>query len=170
MTISQFHHLDDDELDSFSGMNAILQTELSDPDDFNWPTRHRALSRESVFRAGLREGEPAVLQRLAIEQAAERYFWMMEAARNGLSAKFTLEDFNVMLNTECSTIWQRSPADSMFGFVADTFGSVDSSLASKLKKLTAVQNEALLDVCECIWRHGCAVEVTLKAMGMELQT
>ena len=169
MTISQFHHLDDDELAALSDIDAILQAELSDPDDFYWPTRHRALSRGSVFRAGLRNGVPAVSRRLVIEQAAVRYFWMMEAARKGLSGKFTLEDFHVMLNTECSTVWQRSQADSMLSFVAEKSGSVDSSLRARLKRLTTVQDEALLDVCECIWRHGCDVEVALKALGMELQ-
>jgi hypothetical protein len=40
------------------------------------------------------------------EQAAHRYFMLLDSALAELKAKFTEQEFSVMLNTQCTPIWQ----------------------------------------------------------------
>jgi hypothetical protein len=98
------------------------------------------------------------------EQAAHRYFMLVETALEGLKGRFTEDDFNIILNAECSPIWNWDTWTSVAAMVADTYG-VDALddleehghlrvLLKKLLSLTPLENAAVVDVCERIWR-GC---------------
>ena len=96
------------------------------------------------------------------EQAAHRYFMLVETALEGLKGRFTEGDFNTILNAECSPIWNWDTWTSVATMVADTFGvdaldDLDEDghlrvLLEKLLSLTPLENAALVDVCERVWR------------------
>jgi hypothetical protein len=67
-----------------------------------------------------------------------------------------------ILNVECGPIWNFSPYDTVASMVADDNGiesldelEEDSNmriLLDKLIQLTRIQNAALVDICEQVWR------------------
>ncbi|MBE0548553.1 MAG: hypothetical protein IH627_13080 [Rubrivivax sp.] len=131
--------------------------------DFMWPVRHANLSDEVNKRVGCPEEPDRMLSgRFVVEQAAERYFYLVADAERTMRGKFTEEEFVTILNTTCGPIWEWDTYMSVASMVADTFGvgRLDSLkegselrvLLKKLLDLSAVQNAALVDTCERVWR------------------
>ena len=75
---------------------------------------------------------------------------------------FDRQDMQVILNANCGALWEWGPQISVASAVADNNGvtnscqlSADSHLRKLLKllvELTPLQNAALVDVCEAVWR------------------
>jgi len=96
-----------------------------------------------------------------VEQAAERFFSLVAVAERDLRGRFTEDEFLTILNAECTPIWQDRFAN-LATIVADDQGveSLDDLepghplrvLLEKLIALTPLENAALVDVCERIWR------------------
>ncbi len=97
-----------------------------------------------------------------VEQAAHRYFMLLDEAQTALKGRFTQDDFQVMLNVECQPTWNWDPAMSVAQMVADDQGiealedlserSQMRQLLEKLLTLTSLENAALVDACERVWR------------------
>lgn len=117
---------------------------------------------------------------LIIEQAAYRYFKILELTQPSLDQKFTIGDIGTILNAECTPIWDYCPYSSIACMVADDNGiesidelEDDSSmkiLLQKLIELTPIQNVTLADICERIWRSKSEKSVSdlCEEMGMSL--
>ena len=149
--------------------------------DYNWPPRNAYLLQQIFDRVGT-YADPA--QRMSalfvLKQSAARYFMILSEAVESTGGLFTEQDFVLMLNTNCSPVWQWDRYSTVADAVAGDqgVGSVseleeDSSLRVFLEKLlglSAVQNAALVDVCERVWRdQGCASLVeSLKVLGWRL--
>jgi hypothetical protein len=96
------------------------------------------------------------------EQAAARYFMLLDTAHAALKGNFSEQDFSVILNAECTPVWQWDPGHSVAAMVADDNGieSLEElpeggsmrSLIEKLIALTPLENAALVDACERVWR------------------
>lgn len=133
-------------------------------DDVNQAVRHQWLLRESDARRGVgADGQSCVPQRLALEQGAERYFHLVRLGLASLARRFDEWELTQLLNANPSTVWDTSMClDWMASAVADDQG-IESigqlregpmkKLLSKLAELSAVENVALLDVCERVWRN-----------------
>lgn len=96
------------------------------------------------------------------EQAAYRYFMLLDETQAKLKGNFSEEDFQVILNAECGPMWEWDPMLSVAQMVADDSG-VESlkdlpesshmrQLLQKLLELTSLENAALVDACERVWR------------------
>ena len=117
---------------------------------------------------------------LIIQLAADRYFELLEIELSSLCGIFTEGDMLTILNTECHPIWNYSPRHSIAGMVADDNGieefsdlkddSEIKSLLEKLIMLTPIQNAALADCCERIWRLKSinSIRDSFENMGLSL--
>lgn len=116
-----------------------------------------------------------------IEQAAERYFNLINHEMLALDGMFTVDEFATILNTTCNPVWDWAPWMPVSGIVADdngvcnlnelTVGSPMRILLEKLRKLSASQNVALVDSCERLWRdqgQGPLLRQTLERMNFTL--
>lgn len=96
------------------------------------------------------------------EQAAHRHFMLLDIAEAELQSMFSEREFSVMLNAECTPIWNWHTGKSVAAMVAGDNGidSIDElpegspmrKLLEKLIDLTPLQNAALVDACERVWR------------------
>jgi len=117
---------------------------------------------------------------LIMEQAADRYFDLLQMTRQSLDNKFTTKDIVTILNAECTPIWNYLPSHSIASMVLDDNGiesldelDNDSSmkrLLEKLFELTPAQNATLADICERIWRckSGKSISNLCSDMGLSL--
>lgn len=122
--------------------------------------RRRRLLDAFVLRHGA--DEPRFSSHLIIEQAADRFFELVSTVEDSLRGRFTEAEFDVLLNCECSPVWSwdRSMAvasmvaeDQRVGSLRDLVeGDPLRVLLEKLVALTPVENAALVDVCERVWR------------------
>jgi hypothetical protein len=97
-----------------------------------------------------------------VEQAAHRYFMLLDEAQAALKGRFTQADFQVILNVECQPTWDWDPAMSVAQMVADDNvvrrlkalpeGDHMRQLLEKLLTLSPLENAALVDACERVWR------------------
>ena len=133
-------------------------------DDFTKSIRRADLLKAIDLRRGREnfiEGERLSSGFIA-EQAAHRYFMLLDSAQAELEAKFTEQEFSVILNAECTPIWQWNTGNSVAGMVAGDNGiesieelpegSFMRKLLEKLILLTTLENAALVDACERVWR------------------
>ena len=164
-------------------METLLQSSPGGEDqyDYNWPTRHKFLEKEILARMGASSEPTTRISSFYILQiAAERGFMLIADAIESMSDMFVIEEFDLMLNTTCSPVWQWDRYMSIATFVADDNG-VESDAAlepgsslgvllEKLARLTTTQNAALVDVCERLWRDSrtTPLEESLEAMGFRL--
>lgn len=96
------------------------------------------------------------------EVAAHRYFMLLVTAQAALKGRFTLPEFSVILNAECTPIWDWDTYTSVAAMVADDNGidcledvpngGLMHELLTKLSALTQLENAALVDACERVWR------------------
>jgi hypothetical protein len=122
------------------------------------------LRRELEKRRGNRQSNrPRLSSRFVIEQAAERYFQLLELANGRLKRRFDTGDFSYLLNLNCSPVWRHYAQDDLAGDLLDDLGleiqSLDDisdpvlrDLVSKLRELTSVETYAIVDACEQVWR------------------
>ena len=97
-----------------------------------------------------------------IEQAAHRYFMLLDEVEAQLKGRFSKDDFQVILNAECQPTWEWDPRLSVAKMVADDNGiyrlnqlAADSFMRQLLEKLMALnplENAVLVDACERVWR------------------
>lgn len=97
-----------------------------------------------------------------VEQAAHRYFMLVQDIQARLKGRFTAAEFDVILNCECQPVWQWDTYMPVAAMVADDQGveSLDELpegsplrvLLDKLQALTVTQDAALVDACERVWR------------------
>lgn len=97
-----------------------------------------------------------------VEQAAHRHFMLVEAVQARVKGRFTGAEFRVILNCECSPLWQWDTYMSVAMMVADDQGVDDidelaegdplRTLLQKLGALTPTEDAALVDACERVWR------------------
>jgi hypothetical protein len=132
--------------------------------DFDASLRRGALLHHIDERRGAAgvSSRPLFSSGFIAEQAAHRYFMLVESALEGLKGRFTMDEFNTILNAECSAIWNWDIWVSVASMVADDNGIdtldelVEGSplrvLLEKLLALTQLENAALVDVCERVWR------------------
>lgn len=146
-------------LASFNSMACPEQGCLDDEvEDLYQVDRHQALADGINQRSGQHGCQ--VSPGLVLEQAAERYFELVRAAEKSLVGMFSVDEFNIMLNTRGSEIWVND--EHMVVAVANSLdiASLDeldeeSDLRVLLQKLSAInelQESVLVDVCERIWR------------------
>lgn len=149
--------------------NTFLEVLLEESDapypfgDVAQTERHVQLLEEVKGRVGNSTDEHnRVPGPFIIENAAARYFALLDHGRRSMEGMFTEVEFVTMLNTTCCSLWEWNPWMSVATMVADDNG-IDSwdevpegsSLDGFLQKLVAlspVQNAALVDVCERVWR------------------
>lgn len=96
------------------------------------------------------------------EQAASRYFMLLDGAQADLKSRFSEADFAVILNAECSPVWLWDTGNPVAAMVAgdNGIGSLDElavgshmrTLLEKLMALSPLENAALVDACERVWR------------------
>ena len=114
------------------------------------------------------------------QQAAERYYPLIDDAVFSMSGIFSEWEMTRLLNTTCGPIWSHQAGTSLAGHVADDMGVEEMDdledgsdlkvLLIKLIKLTPLQTAALVDLCERFWRgpmQGSLTEMFEK-MGLEL--
>lgn len=145
---------------------AMLQSSTSSDypsDDFSGPTRQRFLMQEVTARIGSHADEDCRMPgRFVVEQAAERHYALVTYALKSMRSMFTEGDIVKILNTTCGPVWEWHPQTSVATMVADDNGveSLDEleagsplrTLLAKLTELSALENGALVDVCERVWR------------------
>lgn len=132
--------------------------------DMMRPVRRSALIRAVNDRRGTDDlhGPERFSSGFIVEQAAHRHFMLLDRAQAALKGKFTQADFQVILNAECQPAWEWDPAMSVAQMVADDNGvrrlnslpegSHMRQLLEKLLTLTPLENAALVDACERVWR------------------
>ena len=132
--------------------------------DFCHPFRRRRLAHYVGARSGA-EDRPVsdrISREFVLEQAAERFFFLLEEAEENLRGRFTEEEFTVILDSQPGLIWRAGEMNSVATSVADNYG-VESpedvqnctplrDLLHKLATLSGLENEVLADVCERVWR------------------
>ena len=156
-----------DSADAFDivDLNAYLATDegVSTDGDYNWPVRHGNLVRAISAREVNREvSDSVVLPRFVLEQAAERYFMLLDDAAASLKGHFNEAEFSYILNSTCQAIWDWDTCMSVCTMVADDNGverldnleqgSTLHTLLTKLSNLSQVENATLVDACERVWR------------------
>lgn len=97
-----------------------------------------------------------------MEQAGERYFSLVGRAQHSLRGRFTSAEFACILSVDCGSIWEWDAYSTVADMVADANGvgaldelepkSVLRQLLYKLIELSPLENAALVDACEQIWR------------------
>jgi len=154
--------------------------------DFNRGVRHSRLRSELQARSGAVSAgdsgeEPSISAAYVVENAAERYFQLLELERKHLAGMFDRQDMQVILNANCGALWEWDPQMSVASAVADNNGvtnscqlSADSHLRKLLKllvELTPLQNAALVDVCETVWRDRLdrSLAESMLLAGLELR-
>lgn len=132
--------------------------------DLMKPLRRDALIRAVDARRGTDDlqGPERFSSGFIVEEAAHRYFMLLEEAQTQLKGNFSQRDFQVILNVECGPTWQWDPTHSVAAMVADDNGiealddlpegSPMRQLLEKLLTLTPLENAALVDACERVWR------------------
>lgn len=139
--------------------------------DFNWHSRHLLLCTDAKLRTGTRdEPRDTFTTSFVIETAANRYFRLLDNEKRHLSNRFSEQDIEVILNTNCSAVWEFDPDMSLATAVADDnevlnleqlpAGSQLRMLLESLLTLTPLQNAALVDACEVFWRNGWGKSLT----------
>ncbi len=147
--------------------------------DFGWPSRWKTLLKEVKARVRIStDVYRSVSGPYIVESAAERYFALLQHARQSMAEMFTEAEFVIMLNTTCSPLWEWNPWVTVASMVADdngmeswdelAKGSDLRSLMERLVALSPLQNAALVDVCEQVWRNGSDMDLAelLKAAGL----
>lgn len=126
--------------------------------------RRRAILRAVDDRrgTGALRGEERYSSGFIAEQAAHRHFMLLDHAQTQLKGRFSEEEFQVILNVECQPIWECDPMMSVAQMVADDNGicrlkhleegSPMRQLLEKLLALTPLENAAVVDACERVWR------------------
>lgn len=122
--------------------------------------------------------EHKIPDQFVIQQAAERYFLLVKGALTDL--KFSREEITIVLNTTCGPVWQWDPWGNVAAMVANDNGveglkelppdSTIRLLIEKLIPLTPLQNAALVDFCEKVWRsrNGLPFDELCAEVGLEL--
>jgi hypothetical protein len=137
--------------------------------DLNESRRLHVLGQEIEARDGSEAAlapEHKFSSQFVIQQAAERYYSLVRHAIQSLDMVFTTDEMKLVLNTNCSPIWNWSLYSTVANVVFETYGFDELSnhpsdvairtLVEKLMKLTHIQNAALVDLCERFWRGNTA--------------
>ena len=131
--------------------------------DFESHRRLKFIEEQIASRNGARAAvapEHKIPDHFVIQQAAERYFLLVNSALTEL--KLSQEDLTIILNTTCGPVWLWDLWHNVASMVANNNGiesleelAPDSTmrlLIEKLMALTPLQNVALVDFCEKVWR------------------
>lgn len=99
-----------------------------------------------------------------LERASARYFSLVARTQASLKGRFSLQEWGYLANTERTLIWDWRAGMRVATMVADTYGvdcldapELDGALRIllyKLLQLSPVENAAVVDACEQVWR-GC---------------
>lgn len=149
--------------------------------DFQWQSRLWALKQATDARDG---GDKALVEedkfsaQFVIQQAAERFFLLIDFAIRSLGGIFSESDLGIVLNTTCGPIWLWDTQSTVAAMVADDngierFSDLDEDsdlrrLLEKLMKLTPLQDAALVDLCERFWRGKNVRSIAEKFQEMGL--
>lgn len=146
------------------GFEPPMQCRSEFSGDMDKPIRRDALIRAIDERRGAERlnYEERFSAGFILEQAAHRHFMVLEHAQAQLKGWFSEADFQVILDAECSAVWQWDPQMSVAAMVGDHNGvrklkdlAEDSSLRQLLEKLlalTPLEDATLVDACERVWR------------------
>jgi hypothetical protein len=161
-----------------SGLNGAEETQ-----DFDSSYRLSYLEQQYGMRSGKARAlvpEDVFSAQFVMQQAAERYFLLLQGAVQSLDGVFSDAELSALLNSNCGPIWNCAPNASLAGLVADDRGIEDLDdltdgcelklLLQKLISLTTLQTVALTDLCERFWRNPSQGSVTemFESMGLEL--
>jgi len=156
------------------------ETGSEDRYDFDAEERTAAVQANVLRRQDIGgRREDALSARFVLEEAGWRYFALLAFELEGLRGLFTEQELNVILNTTSSPVWQWRPGMTLACVVADDQGIEDlnadtptASLVRKLAALTPVQDVALVDVCEQVWRRSgdgpCSIAQVAEDCGLKL--
>lgn len=126
-------------------------------EEINRTTRQSTLRSHVEYCRGNRQaGSTRLSAGFVIEQAATRYFEMMEATFEKLRGKFTDDDFVILLNMNCSPIWEHIRGWSLASYLEDEQREVGGQefpeLIRKLHSLSFAEELAVVEACERVWR------------------
>ncbi len=112
-----------------------------------------------------------------VEQALERYFDLIRRAVESINSIFTESEVMVILNANCSPVYNNSVGVTVAGMVAADFGiellsdvSEGSNLhilIEKLIRLSPTQEAALVDMCERYWRNDVSLKDNFASMNFK---
>jgi hypothetical protein len=130
--------------------------------------------------SSLPEGREKFPNQFVAQVAAARFFRLTEMALLRLKKMFSLEEMTVILNLNCGPVISWDPTRSVAGMLADDIGIEHPSelltgstmrvLLDKLASLSSLENAALIDFCETLWRslNGEPIEDLCVKLGMHL--
>ena len=128
--------------------------------DADQMSRRRRLSDAISARVGARDRQ--VAPETVLEQASARYFSLIARVQGSLKGRFSEAEWHYILNTECASIWSWRAGMKVATMVADHYSvaSLDDPaldgvlrvLLYKLLQLSPLENAALVDACEQVWR------------------
>ncbi|SFL95670.1 hypothetical protein [Variovorax sp. OV329] len=124
--------------------------------------RRRRLSDAIALRVGAQERR--VAPETVLEQASARYFALIARVQGSLKGRFSEKEWAYILEIDRKPIWNWWAGTKVATLVADNHdvSSLDDPalegalrvLLYKLLQLSPLENAALVDACEQVWR-GC---------------
>lgn len=153
-----------------------------DMHDFYREERLNILEAQYDKRSGFRSNQPdrAFSPQFVLQQAAARYFEMVDGALLTLQGMFTVDEMLIILNCTNSPILSLRYGLSFVNFIADEHGiysleqlrdgSTIKLLFLKLMDLRYPQSVALMDLCERFWRKppSGSISEMCEKLGMKL--
>lgn len=148
---------------NFESFIAELRTLTKDATlvaDTDQPSRRRRLNHAITARVGTQGRR--VAPETVLEQASARYFSLIARVQGSLKGRFSEKEWGYILDTESMPIWDWRAGMKVATMVADSHGveSLDHPdldgalriLLYKLLQLSPLENAALVDACEQVWR------------------
>lgn len=135
--------------------------ELSDPPAADWRRHERLRYLREAIEARRGRRSPNVVrfsQGLVMEQAAERYFRLIEQAQASLKGWFDGADFSLLLTRNPSPVWHDHDCDLAALVLKESCADTQEiqpglrELARRLAKLSSLQQAAVVDACERVLR------------------
>ena len=130
--------------------------------DIGQPSRHRRLNDAISARVGVRN--PRVAPETVLEQASVRYFSLIARVQGSMKGRFSQKEWGYILDIRRTPIWDWRVGMKVATAVADKHAvdnlddpDLDGALRVllyKLLQLSPLENAALVDACEQVWR-GC---------------
>jgi len=167
------------EMQEIGNMTPFMQKILTDTVgaelycDFNASSRISAIEEAVKIRIGSQRTLDPNSQfsfQFVVQQALDRYFDLISSAVVSINSTFTENEMIVILNANCSPVYNKSVGGTVACMVAgdlgieqlsDLFDGSDlKNLLEKLTYLSPLQEAALIDICERFWRN--AKDLSLK--------
>lgn len=140
------------------------------------------LRQEYQKRNGAQAIDPhhVISPQFVIQQAAERYFELVNGAMKEMQKMFTEEELRIVLNCTNAPLLSWRYGSSFANMVANEHeiedlhnlqdGTAIKLLLLKLLELNTAQSLALTDLCETFWRapHSGSLSQICETLGLEL--